>query len=214
MIKGIPHAHEGPIWYQSEPSDVPCSPNQFLSLDFFCRFLQQDSSNWTSLLFWGWDQIYEWNQLYHNYLTPILLYFSRLSAIALKKHSAETHEKYLQVELVSKELNHFRGLRRFPEIGHRGHWQVGNNPLFMRHLSVSPVPNLGKTTRSPQSDLTPWILTLPEGLQHMPSRLWNIQPTQRTSKHSASGKKENIIYNMLRYSYWIFISVFQYSKHA
>ena len=27
----------------------------------------------------------------------ILLYFSRLSAIALKKHSAETHEKYLQV---------------------------------------------------------------------------------------------------------------------
>jgi len=25
---------------------------------------------------------------------------------------------------------------------------------------VSPVPNLGKTTRSPQSDLTPWILTL------------------------------------------------------
>jgi hypothetical protein len=32
--------------------------------------------------------------------------------------------------------------------------------LFMRHLSVSPVPNLGKTTQSPQSDLTPWILTL------------------------------------------------------
>ena len=26
-----------------------------------------------------------------------------------------------QVELVSKELNHFRGLRHFPEIGHRGH---------------------------------------------------------------------------------------------
>ena len=32
----------------------------------------------------------------------------------------------------------------------------------MRHLSVFPVPNLGKTTRSPQSDLTPWILTLGE----------------------------------------------------
>ena len=30
----------------------------------------------------------------------------------------------------------------------------------MLHLSVSPVPNLGKTTRSPQSNLTPWILTL------------------------------------------------------
>ena len=31
---------------------------------------------------------------------------------------------------------------------------------LIHHLSVSPVPNLGKTTRSPQSDLTPWILTL------------------------------------------------------
>ena len=33
----------------------------------------------------------------------------------------------------------------------------------MRHLSVSPVPNLGKTTQSPQNDLTPWILTLFKG---------------------------------------------------
>ena len=32
--------------------------------------------------------------------------------------------------------------------------------MFMRRLSVSPVPNLGKMTQSPQSDLTPWILTL------------------------------------------------------
>ena len=31
----------------------------------------------------------------------------------------------------------------------------------MRHLSVSPVPNLGKTLQLPQSDLTPWTLTLP-----------------------------------------------------
>ena len=30
----------------------------------------------------------------------------------------------------------------------------------MRHLSVSPVPNLGKTLQSSQSDLTPWTLTL------------------------------------------------------
>ena len=37
---------------------------------------------------------------------------------------------------------------------------MANKPLFMRHLSVSLVPNLGKTTRSPQSDLTSWILTL------------------------------------------------------
>ena len=32
--------------------------------------------------------------------------------------------------------------------------------LFMRHLSVSPVPNLGKTLQLSQSDLTPWTLTL------------------------------------------------------
>ena len=25
----------GPIWYHSEPSDVPYSPNQFLGWDFF-----------------------------------------------------------------------------------------------------------------------------------------------------------------------------------
>ena len=44
MIKGVTHAHLGPIWYRSEPSDVPYLPNQFLGWDFFCRFLQQDGS--------------------------------------------------------------------------------------------------------------------------------------------------------------------------
>ena len=44
MIKGVTHAHLGSIWYHSEPSDVPYSPNQFLGWDFFCHFLQQDSS--------------------------------------------------------------------------------------------------------------------------------------------------------------------------
>ena len=43
------------------------------------------------------------------------------------------------------------GLRRFSEIGPLG---TLTGPLFMCHLSVSPVPNLGKTTRSLQSDLT------------------------------------------------------------
>ena len=41
MIKGVTHAHLRPIWYHSEPSDVPYSPNQFLCWDFFLRFLQQ-----------------------------------------------------------------------------------------------------------------------------------------------------------------------------
>ena len=35
MIKGVTHAHLGPIWYHSEPSDVPYSLNQFLGWDFF-----------------------------------------------------------------------------------------------------------------------------------------------------------------------------------
>ena len=39
MKKGVTHAHLEPIWYHSEPSDVPYSPNQFLALDFFCHFL-------------------------------------------------------------------------------------------------------------------------------------------------------------------------------
>ena len=37
-------ALKGSIWYHSEPSIVPYSPNQFLGWDFFCRFLQQTGS--------------------------------------------------------------------------------------------------------------------------------------------------------------------------
>ena len=39
MIMGVTHAYIGPIWYHSK--DGPYSANQFLGLDFFCRFLQQ-----------------------------------------------------------------------------------------------------------------------------------------------------------------------------
>ena len=53
MIKRVTHAHLGPIWYHSEPSDVPYSPNQFLGWDFFCRFLQQDGSSLWNLLIKG-----------------------------------------------------------------------------------------------------------------------------------------------------------------
>ena len=44
MIKGVTHAHLGPIWFYSEPSDVPYAQNQFLGWDIFCRFLQQIGS--------------------------------------------------------------------------------------------------------------------------------------------------------------------------
>ena len=41
MIKGVTHAHLGPIWYHSEPANVPYSPSQFLGWDFFCHILQK-----------------------------------------------------------------------------------------------------------------------------------------------------------------------------
>ena len=45
-VKGVTHAHLGPIWNHSKPSDGPYnSPNEFLGLDFFCRFLQQTGSS-------------------------------------------------------------------------------------------------------------------------------------------------------------------------
>ena len=50
MIKGVTYDHLGPIWYLSEPSDVPYSPNQFLVSEFFCCFLQETGSNTTNFL--------------------------------------------------------------------------------------------------------------------------------------------------------------------
>ena len=41
----------GSIGYHSESSDVPYSRNHFLVLDFFCRFLQQDCSNYNCVYF-------------------------------------------------------------------------------------------------------------------------------------------------------------------
>jgi hypothetical protein len=35
-----------------------------------------------------------------------------------------------------------------------------NKRMFMHHLLVSPLPHTGKTVQLPQSDLTPWTLTL------------------------------------------------------
>ena len=46
------------------------------------------------------------------------------------------------LELVSKELNHFVGDRVvFPRLG-IGDRQVADKFLFMRYLSMSPMPNL------------------------------------------------------------------------
>ena len=45
MLKGVTHVHVGPIWYHSEPSDVPIAQTSFLVGTFFYRFLQQTSSS-------------------------------------------------------------------------------------------------------------------------------------------------------------------------
>ena len=50
MIKGVTHAQLLPLWYHSEHSDVPYSPNQFLGWDFFAvsyskTDLEGDASN-------------------------------------------------------------------------------------------------------------------------------------------------------------------------
>ena len=34
-VKRVTYAHLGPIWYHSEPSDIPYSQKQFLDRDFF-----------------------------------------------------------------------------------------------------------------------------------------------------------------------------------
>ena len=50
MIKGSLMLHLGPIWYQSEPSDVPYSQNLPRPISWFGLFLQQnDSSSYISL---------------------------------------------------------------------------------------------------------------------------------------------------------------------
>ena len=41
LLGGVTHAHLGAIWYHSEYSDVPYSPNQFLALDFFAFSLSK-----------------------------------------------------------------------------------------------------------------------------------------------------------------------------
>ena len=82
---------------------------------------------------------------------------------------------------------------------------MANKYLCMRHLSVSPVPNLGKTTRSPQSDLTPWILTLPQQLTkiHLPQydtfqQQWPLDP------HLKINQIKHAIYHKM-YSLWALV---------
>ena len=42
------------------------------------------------------------------------------------------------------------GLHCFSEIGHQGRWKVAHKKRFICHLSVSPVPDLGRNNAIPQ----------------------------------------------------------------
>ena len=55
MIKGVTHAHLGPIWYPSEPSDIPNFSNQFLGRDFFASSYRKMALGCTMLINW-WGQ--------------------------------------------------------------------------------------------------------------------------------------------------------------
>ena len=48
MIKWVIYDYLRSIWYPSEPSDVPYTPNQQLVMNYFGRFLQQEGSKWNS----------------------------------------------------------------------------------------------------------------------------------------------------------------------
>ena len=62
-----PLNHLGSIWHHSEPLEVPSSPNQFLGLDFFCHFIQQNGSNSKFNVFRpevSWDVFKTFNYVY------------------------------------------------------------------------------------------------------------------------------------------------------
>ena len=54
-------------------------------------------------------------------------------------------------------------LQVYSGMGRGGHQQMSHKCLYMRYLLVSLVPHTGINLQLPQSDLTPWTLTL--GLQ-------------------------------------------------
>ena len=45
MIEGVTHAHLGPIWYHSEPLNVPYSQNLPRPISWFGLFLKQNDSS-------------------------------------------------------------------------------------------------------------------------------------------------------------------------
>ena len=73
MIKGVTHAHLGPIWCHSEPSEVPYSPDQFLGWDFFAAsYSERALETPQSLLHNNNRNQYQWKWITED-LGPILL---------------------------------------------------------------------------------------------------------------------------------------------
>ena len=90
-----------------------------------------------------------WNKFKVQILRGSAIVTSKIEPIDLFKNLFGYCKKGENLELVSKELNHFGEITSFFRIGHQGHWQVVHKQRFIRHLSVSLEPNLRKTTWSP-----------------------------------------------------------------
>ena len=94
-------------------------------------------------------------QMYYRYVTiDVIFTFIHAQNMQVGHLTLFTLFYVCTVKLVSKELNHFGVIAAFFRYG------AWDKLLFMRHLSVSQVPHTGKMLQSPQSDLTPWTLTL------------------------------------------------------
>ena len=102
-----PLNHLGSFWYHSEPSDVTYFPNQFLGWDFFCHFLQQDSSLMFCNSFTSAElDIYSLNLAKKKYM--ICTYSNLLIAeFSYSNHSRiEPRKKLIWIQIISLNLDH------------------------------------------------------------------------------------------------------------
>ena len=86
MIRTVTHAHLVSIWYHSKPLDVhPLFPYQFLGQDYFCRFLQQGSSN--KVIESNWNENFQKRELIDELCSESEKVKSQFHKIKCKKTS-------------------------------------------------------------------------------------------------------------------------------
>ena len=114
MIKGVTCAHLGSIWHHSDPSDIPYFPNQFLVWDFFCRFLQQDSSrkffflaaqNKLHMIKWDcqWVEIEAWTRYWLHCEIILRFIHCRVCSNFLYKKLLKTQDEEIEAILAYED---------------------------------------------------------------------------------------------------------------